>query len=610
MEGKKFNERRQIITLIILILGGVFVVRLFFLQVVNQSYKLSSQNNVLRFVTQYPARGTIFDRNGELMVYNEAAYDLLVIPRQAVIGDTLAFCRLLKIDLESFRSRFEAARTYSRYRPSVFLEQISKEDYGFIIEKLYNYPGFFFQARTLRKYPRPIAAHVLGDVGEVNNSEMERDAVYKMGDYIGKSGLEKFYEKTLRGHKGMKIMMVDVHNREKGSYHDGIYDTLPVTGKNVYLGMDARLQEYGEKLMINKTGSVVAIDPATGEILALISSPTYDPNLLVGRARGKNFNDLLNDPQKPLINRAIGGTYPPGSTFKMINALVALQTGSIDEGTRFSCQGKGSSPIKCTHSHVTPLSVQAAIENSCNPFFWNTFRNILNNSSLRGQKNALEFWHQKMLDFGLGHRFKTDIPFELAGNIPSREYYDKVYRGSWNAMTVRSLSIGQGEILVTPLQLANLAAVIGNEGFYYPPHLARKIGEENDSLPAHFTQRMETGIDRRYYRLVKDAMLDVFEGGGGTARRFKVKEFQAAGKTGTAENPHGKDHSLFMAFAPVDKPTIAIAVVVENAGFGSTWAAPIASLMMELYLTGEIKRPELEKFLLENYPDPVEHERE
>lgn len=605
MEGNKFNERRQIITLVILVIGGIFVVRLFFLQVINQSYKLSSQNNVLRFVTQYPARGTIFDRNGELMVYNEAAYDLLVVPRQAVIDDTLAFCKLLKIDLPSFRTRFESARKYSRYRPSVFLEQISKEDYGYIIEKLYHYPGFFFQARTLRKYPRPIAAHVLGDVGEVNNADMERDAVYKMGDYIGKSGLEKFYEKDLRGKKGMKIMMVDVHNREKGSYRDGIYDTLPVTGKNIYLGMDARLQEYGERLMVNKTGSVVAIDPATGEILALISSPNYDPNLLVGRSRGKNFNELLNAPQKPLINRAISGTYSPGSTFKMLNALVALETGSIDENTRFSCQGKSSTPIKCTHSHVTPLAVHQAIEQSCNPFFWNTFRNILINPSLKGQKNALEYWHQKMLDFGLGHRFKTDIPFEVAGNIPSRDYYDKVYNGSWNAMTVRSLSIGQGEILLTPLQLANLAAIIGNEGTYYPPHMTRKIGEGNDTLPARFTQKLSTGIDARHFRLVKSAMLDVFEGGGGTARRFKVADFRAAGKTGTVQNPHGKDHSLFMAFAPYEQPKIAIAVVIENAGFGSTWAAPVASLMMELYLTGEIKRPEMEKFLLENYPDPV-----
>ncbi len=602
MEKTKYNTQRQVITLIILVIAGIFVIRLFYLQVINQSFKLSSQNNVLRFVTQYPARGTIFDRNGELLVYNEAAYDLLVIPRQAKIEDTLAFCRLLKIDMESFRSRLLSARKYSLYRPSVFLEQISKEDYGYIIEKLYHYPGFFFQARTLRKYPRPIAAHVLGDVGEVNSAEMERDPIYKMGDYIGKSGLEKFYEKTLRGHKGMKIMMVDVHNREKGSFQDGKFDTLPETGKNVYLGLDARLQEYGEKLMANKTGSIVAIDPATGEILALVSSPNYDPNLLVGRSRGKNFSTLLKDEKKPLINRAIGGTYPPGSTFKMINALVGLQSGSITENTQFTCQGKGSSPIRCTHNHVTPLSVHAAIENSCNPFFWNTFRSILGNSALGGQKKAFDYWYQKMLDFGLGKRFNTDVPFEVSGNIPSGSYFDKVYNGRWNAMTVRSLSIGQGEILITPLQLANLAAIIGNEGFYYPPHLAHKIGEHGDTLPAHFTRRKETGVDGRYFRLVKDAMLDVFEGGSGTARRYKVKDFQAAGKTGTAENPHGKDHSLFMAFAPFQKPTIAIAVVVENAGFGATWAAPIASLMMELYITGEVKRPEMEKFLLETIP--------
>jgi len=598
MTGGQYHFRKNIIILIILVIGSVFIIRLFFLQVIDKTYKLSSQNNVLRFVTQYPARGTIFDRNGELLVYNEAAYDLLVVPRQAKIADTLALCRLLRIDIESFRARMNIARNYSRYRPSVFLDQISKEDYGFIVEKLYQYPGFFFQARTLRKYPRPIAAHILGDVGEVNNNDLQRDPHYRMGDYIGKSGIEKFYEKELRGEKGMRIMLVDVHNREKGSYYDGLYDTMPVTGKNLHLGLDAVLQAYGEKLMQNRTGSIVAIDPASGEILALVSSPAFDPNLLVGRVRGENYNLLLNNENKPLINRAISGTYPPGSTFKLVNALVALQSNSIDEYTQFSCQGKGSLPIRCTHNHTTPLSVRAAIETSCNPFFWNTFRSILTNSQLKGQKNAFDYWNQKMHAFGLGHRFDTDIPFEVAGNIPSREYYDKVYKGSWNALTVRSLSIGQGEILLTPLQLANLAAIIGNEGTYYPPHLAHQIGEQHDSMPAKHQVLLHTGVDARYFKLVKEAMLDVFEGGGGTARRYKVADFKAAGKTGTVQNPHGEDHSLFLAFAPFEKPTIAISVVVENAGFGSTWAAPIASLMMELYITGEVKRPQLEEFLI------------
>jgi penicillin-binding protein 2 len=595
MTGRQLAFRKHTIIFIILTVAAVFLIRLFYLQLIDQNLKLSSQNNVLRFVTQYPARGTIFDRNGALLVYNEAAYDLLVIPRQVKLADTLAFCGLLKIDIESFRARLNKARKHSRFRPSVFLEQISKEDYGIIVEKLYQYPGFFFQARTLRKYPMPIAAHVLGDVGEVNNNDIQRDPHYRMGDYIGKSGIERYYETHLRGRKGMKVMMVDVHNREKGSYQDGKFDTLPVSGEHLTLGLDARLQAYGEQLMANKTGSIVAIDPKTGEILVLVTSPAYDPNLLVGRVRGTNFNQLLNDPNKPLINRAISGTYPPGSTFKMINALVALQSGAITEHTQFSCQGKGSTPIRCTHDHQSPLAVKTAIEHSCNPFFWNTFRSTLYNSRFKNQKEAYEYWYEKMLAFGLGHRFDTDIPFELSGNIPSRNYFDRVYRGSWNALTVRSLSIGQGEILLTPLQLANLAAVIGNEGHYFPPHLVRKIGDDKANVPEKFTQQIETGIDRKYYKLVKEAMLDVFEGGGGTARRFKSEAFKAAGKTGTVQNPHGKDHSMFLAFAPFDDPRIAIAVVVENAGFGSTWAAPIASLLMEQYLTGEVKRKELEQ---------------
>ncbi len=598
MADRQHAFRKHTIALIILSVGFVFLIRLFYLQIIDQTYKLSSQNNVLRFVTQYPARGTIFDRNGELLVYNEAAYDLLVIPRQAEIVDTMEFCRLLRIDIESFRARFQKARKHSRYRPSVFLEQISKEDYGFIVEKLYKYPGFFFQSRTLRKYPQPIAAHILGDVGEVNNNDLERDKHYRMGDYIGKSGIERFYEKYLRGKKGLKVVMVDVHNRDKGSFQEGRYDTLPVTGINLHLGIDAALQSYGEKLMTNKIGSVVAIDPATGEILAMVTSPGYDPNLLVGRVRGQNFNNMLKDTSKPLINRAISGTYPPGSTFKMINALVALQSGAITEHTQFSCQGKGSLPIRCSHDHTSPLAVQLAIEHSCNPFFWNAFRNTLTNNKFKNQKEAFVYWNKMMHAFGLGHRFDTDIPFEVAGNIPSREYYDKVYRGSWNALTVRSLSIGQGEILLTPLQLANLAVIIGNEGFYYPPHFVRSIGEENEAIPDKLTTKLETGVDAKYFKLVKQAMLDVFEGGGGTARRYKTTTFQAAGKTGTVQNPHGKDHSMFMAFAPYDKPTIAIAVIVENAGFGSTWAAPIATLMMEKYITGEVKRPELEERII------------
>lgn len=599
MNDKLLAYRKQVIIFTMLLLGLVYLVRIFYLQVIDQDYKVSSQNNVLRFVTLYPARGTIFDRNGDLLVYNEAAYDLMIIPRQAIIEDTAAFCRLLDIDMESFVTRYEKARKYSRFKPSVFLEQISKEDYGYIVEKLYQHPGFFFQSRTLRKYPQPIAAHVLGDVGEVNAKDIERDEHYQMGDYIGKSGIERFYENYLRGKKGMKVVMVDVHNRDKGSFQEGRYDTLPLAGKNLILGLDAGLQAYGEQLMHNKTGSVVAIDPSTGEILAMITSPGYDPNLLVGRARGQNFKALMNDSRKPLINRAISGTYPPGSTFKMINALVALQIGAITEHTQFSCQGRGSLPIKCTHDHITPLAVKEAIEHSCNPFFWNTFRNILTQSRFSSQKDGYDYWYKMMLDFGLGHSFDTDIPFELTGNIPGRAYFDKVYRGSWNALTVRSLSIGQGEILVTPLQLANLAAIIGNEGFYYPPHFLRAVDDAEVQLPTKLSTAKKIDVDAKYFKLVKEAMLDVFEGTGGTARYYHTDAFHAAGKTGTVQNPHGEDHSMFMAFAPVERPEIAIAVVVENSGYGSTWAAPIASLMMELYLTGEVKRKAIEDGIMQ-----------
>lgn len=573
--------------------------RIFYLQVIDQNYKVSSQNNVLRFVTQYPARGSIYDRNGELLVFNEAAYDLMIIPRLAVVKDTLTFCKLLKIEQDVFVNRIAKARNYSSYKPSVFLEQISKEDYGYIVEKLYEYPGFFFQSRTLRKYPLPVAAHVLGDVGEVSQAELDRDAHYRMGDYIGKSGIESFYETVLRGKKGMKVVMVDVHNRDKGSFQEGRYDTAAVTGVSIVLGLDVKLQAYGELLMQNKTGSIVAIDPATGEILAMVTSPSYDPNLLVGRERGRHFNALMNDPRKPLINRAISGTYSPGSTFKMINALVALQSGAINEHTQFSCQGQASTPIKCTHTHISPLKVKEAIEHSCNPFFWNTFRSTLMNNRFSSQKEAYEYWYEQMRLFGLGQKFDTDIPFELSGNIPSKEYFDKVYRGSWNALTVRSLSIGQGEILLTPLQLANLAATIGNEGFYYPPHLIRSVEDEAWPANENYTAVRNTGVEASHFRLVKEAMLNVFEGEGGTARYYKSPAFQAAGKTGTVQNPHGKDHSMFLAFAPFEKPQIAISVIVENAGYGSTWAAPIASLMMEQYLTGSVNRTTLEQRIKE-----------
>lgn len=593
MVDRSSAGRKTVIIGIIVIVSVIFIIRLMQLQLIDHTYKLSSQNNVLRHVVQYPARGLIFDRKGELLVYNEAAYDLMIIPRQIGRFDTLEFCNLLGITTESFSRRLQSARRHSLHRPSVFLEQVSREDYALMSERMYRFPGFYFQARTLRRYPRSVAAHILGDIGEVNRNDLQADAYYRMGDYIGKSGVERYYEKELRGSKGLKIIMVDVFNREQGSFFDGLYDTLPVAGHNIHLGLDADLQAYGELLMQNKSGSIVAIEPSTGEILALVSSPTFDPNLLVGRVRGENFNRLLNDSLRPLVNRATSGTYPPGSTFKMVNALVALEQGAITEHTRFSCQGPASRPIRCTHEHESPIALHKAIEHSCNPYFWGSFREALNNSRYENHKIAYEEWYQIMQNFGFGKRFNTDIPFELPGNVPSRDYFDKLYRGSWNALTVRSLSIGQGEILLTPLQLANMAVVLANKGHYYPPHILKNIAGD-ESINPYFTTRHETGIASHHFDEVQLAMTDVFEGERGTARWHRIPGIRAAGKTGTVQNPHGEDHSMFIAFAPVDDPQIALSVIVENGGYGSVWAAPIASLMMEKFLQGEVKRKALE----------------
>lgn len=603
---KNLSDRKYIIYLLFIFAGVVFLFRLFYLQVIDQSYLLSAENNVLRHNIIYPNRGLIFDRNGQLLVYDEAAYDLMVVPGQLRQIDTAEFCHLLNITDTIFNLRLAAAKKYSFYRPSVFIAQITKEEFGFLEEKLYKYPGFFVQSRSLRKYPYPIAAHIFGYIGEVNNNDMIADPYYRMGDYIGKSGLEKFYEKELRGKKGVEIVMVDVHNREKGSYREGKFDTISEAGKHLFMSLDYELQAYGELLMQNKIGSIVAIDPASGEILAFVSSPAYDPNLLVGRVRSRNFSELNNNPLKPLFNRATMGTYPPGSTFKMVNALVGLQEKVLHEFTFYSCAGKSSSPIRCSHAHVTPLALQVAIEQSCNPYFWNVYRSMINNPRYRSTEKAYNAWRAHVVSLGFGEKFDTDIPFELNGNIPTADYYNRIYSaGRWNSMTIRSLSIGQGEILVTPLQLANIVAIIANKGFYYPPHFVTAIGEKSNEIEL-FKKKVVTSIDPKHFEIVQAAMLDVFEGSRGTARWSRLPGVEICGKTGTVENPHGKDHSMFIAFAPRENPQIAMSVIIENAGFGSTWAAPIASLMIEKYLNDTITRPLIEQRMLEGNLIPAE----
>ena len=593
-----YTSRKYVVMAIFSAVTLILLIKLFMIQVVDQSYKRSSENNTLRYITQYPARGKVYDRNGRLLVYNEAIYDLMVIPRQVKKLDTLDFCSSLNISREFFEERMTKAKRYSSFSPSVFMAQITKEEYGMIAENLHKYKGFYFQTRSVRNYPYPIAAHTLGNIGEMSKKDLEKDSFYKTGDYIGKSGIEYFYEKELRGEKGMKIIVVDVHNREKESFMDGQYDTLPVAGKDIYLGLDAELQLYGEKLLKNKTGSIVAIEPATGQILAMVSSPAYDPNELVGRVRGENYMRLLNDTLKPLVNRATSGIYPPGSTFKMVNGLIVLQSGVVTPKTEYPCLGKESQPIRCTHTHNNPVALHEAIENSCNPYFWESFKDMFASSRFASTKEAYQYWYDLVTSFGLGSTFKTDIPSELSGNIPKSSLYDKIYRGAWNAMTIRSLSIGQGEILVTPLQLANMAAAIGNEGYYYPPHLIKSFSDGSPIDSAMSTKKV-IDIKAKHFKEVKIGMCRVFEGEHGTARMSQIDSILVAGKTGTAENPHGDDHSLFMGFAPVDNPQIAIAVVVENAGFGSQWAAPIASLMIEKYLRGYIKDSRKEKRFLE-----------
>ena len=512
--------------------------------------------------------------------------------------DTLGFCRLLDITKESFIERMDKAKKESYLKPSAFMTQVSKEDYAHIVEVLYRYSGFYFQTRTVRHYPNAIAAHTLGDIGEVNQDQLKQDPYYKMGDYIGKSGIEKFYEKELRGEKGMKVMLVDVHNREMGSFMDGELDKEPIGGKDIYLGMDAELQAYGEQLMHGKVGSIVAIEPSTGQILAFVTSPGYDPNLLVGRERGKHYQELQKDPMKPLINRAISGTYPPGSTFKTVVGLIALQSGTITPATVFHCSGPASLPIKCTHYHGGSPDFANAIMNSCNPYFYESFRATISNPKFGGVKKGYQYWKDMTYKMGLGHTFGTDIPYERSGNIPSREYYDRMYQNQWNAITIRSLGIGQGEVLVTPLQLANIAATIANEGFYYPPHLIKCFGDTT-AIPEVMTTKVEPGVEPRHYRTIKNGMRTVFSGSAGTARRYELRDIAQCGKTGTAQNPHGNHHSLFIAFAPAENPKIAMSVIIENGGYGATWAAPIASLMIEKYIRGYTEREELEKRMME-----------
>ncbi|MBO7458255.1 MAG: penicillin-binding protein 2 [Paludibacteraceae bacterium] len=603
MINDQYYKHRYVISGIAIVVVLVYIIRLFYLQVIDQSTKDQADNNALVKQTIYPSRGLIYDRNGVLLVFNQPIYEITMTMR--LMGpewDTAAFCNCLQITRAEFDERISEIkdrkknRGYSKDTPQGFMGQLKKEDIANLQESLFRFPGIQIQKRTLRDYTYNAAAHVLGSVGEVNQNDIDNDEYYSRGDYSGRDGLERTYEKQLRGDKGVEILMRDSRGRIQGSYQDGELDRTAQAGTDLYTTLDIQLQLLAEELLAGKIGSAVAIEPKTGEILALASNPSWNPKVLVGKERSENYEVLFKDPTKPLYNRATQATYPPGSTFKTIQALVCLEEGGITPNTLYPCSGPSSTPIKCTHHHGSPVALEKAIEQSCNPYFWAAFRDVLQKDGY-GKENETfrhryELWRNDVMSFGLGQKFNdTDIGDQSSGSIPSTKYFDRWYgKTGWKAITIRSLSIGQGEIIVTPLQLANQAAIIANEGYYISPHL-----NKNDSMQTHIHR---LNIEKQHFEVVKEGMHRVMV--YGTGRHFAIDSLHMAGKTGTAQNPHGRDHAIFIGFAPVEDPQIAVAVVVENAGFGATWACPVASMMIEQYLTGEVKRKDLRKRIAES----------
>ncbi|VBB47042.1 Peptidoglycan glycosyltransferase [uncultured Paludibacter sp.] len=592
MINDKLQNRRFVITVIITVVVIIYILRLFSLQILDSKYKAGADSNAFLKKTIFPPRGLIYDRNDSLLVFNKPAYDIAFINREIKNLDTVSFCRDLRISTDFFKQQMAEVKDrkknpgYSSYSPQVFLTQLSTEDVATIQQSMYKYPGFYIQNRTLREYKYHVAAHVLGSVGEVSRKTIENDDYYRQGDFAGRNGIEYTYEKDLRGEKGMEILLRDAKGRIKGKYEEGKKDIAAKAGKNLRLTLDVNLQKLGEELMGDKIGSVVAIEPKTGEILAMVTNPTFDPALLVGRERSKNYLNLLNDSRKPLINRATQAQYSPGSSIKPFQALIALDMGGITEKTIFGCSGPASYPVKCTHYHGSPVTLLSAIEESCNPYFWNAFRTTLEQKGY-GEKNIYfknEFakWREEIMSFGFGKKLEdSDLYQQVNGNIPSINFYDKIYGVSgWKAMTIRSLSIGQGEILITPVQLANAVCAIANKGYYITAHL-----NKSDSLLRHKHTPMP---NKNFYNIVDQGMWRVIE--YGTARVAKIPGVSWCGKTGTVQNSRGKDHAFFIGYAPRENPKIAIAVTIENVGFGATYAAPIAKLMVEQYLNKKLSQ--------------------
>ncbi|WP_315342276.1 penicillin-binding protein 2 [Hoylesella oralis] len=599
MKDFDLGNRRFVIGGVALAIVIVYIVRLFTLQLLSDDYKKNADSNAFLKKIEFPSRGIMTDRHGRLMVYNQPAYDIMVVmSEESGRLDTTEFCTALGITKQFFIQRMNDIKDrnknpgYSRFTQQMFMSQLSDKEFSVFREKMFRFPGFYVQKRSIRQYQYPFAAHVLGDVAEVSPSDIEDDEYYQPGDYIGKMGVERFYEKQLRGEKGVQVLLRDAHGRIQGSYQNGKFDRKPVPGKDLTLSIDLRLQALGERLMQGKIGSIVAIEPSTGEVLCMVSSPTYNPRVMVGRNRGKNHIALSRNVWKPLLNRSIMGQYPPGSTFKTSQALTYMTEGIITPHTMFTCHRgfyyKGLH-VGC-HGHVSPLALVDAISTSCNAYFcWGLYYMMGNRRKYPHVQDAMNLWRDYMVSMGFGYKLGIDLPGEKRGLIPNASFYDQAYKGSWNGLTVISIAIGQGEVNLTPLQIANLGATIANRGYFYVPHVVRKVkGEPLDTL---FTRRHYTKASRRAYDYVVAGMRSsVIKG---TCRAANRTDYLVCGKTGTAQN-RGQDHSVFMGFAPMDKPKIAVAVYVENGGFGADYGVPIGSLMMEQYIKGKLS-PESER---------------
>lgn len=593
MKDYNLSNRRLVIGGVAVAIVVVYIIRLFTLQLLSDDYKKNADSNAFLKKIDYPSRGVIKDRTGRLMVYNQPAYDIMVVMNEEKGHlDTLEFCQSLGITREFFDQRMADIKDrnknpgYSRFTQQLFMSQLSDEEFSVFREKMFRFPGFYVQKRSIRQYQYPYAAHVLGDVGEVSPSDIEDDDYYQQGDYIGKQGVERSYEKQLRGVKGVQIMLRDAHGRIQGSYQNGRFDTKPVAGKDLTLSIDLNLQALGERMLEGKIGAIVAIEPSTGEVLAMVSSPSYDPRSMVGRRRGKAHRELSRNVWKPLLNRAIMGQYPPGSTFKTSQALTYMTEGIITPSTMFPCHHgfyyRGLH-VGC-HGHASPLNLVSAISTSCNGYFcWGLYYMMSNRRKYADVQTALNTWRDYMVSMGFGYKLGIDLPGEKRGLIPNASFYDKAYHGSWNGLTIISISIGQGEVNLTPLQIASLGATIANRGYYYTPHVVRKV--QGELLDTTFTTRHYTKANRRAYSYVVQGMRSSVL--GGTCRALGHLPYEICGKTGTAQN-RGQDHSVFMGFAPMQNPKIAIAVYVENGGFGADFAVPIAGVMFEQYLSGHL----------------------